>query len=188
MKFACSKNISIFIATANTSMTFQGKQLGRAQKVKSFELFFKQNYQRALLLAFRFMKDEMAAQDIVQEVFLAIWERREILLFSDALRPYLFTSVKNKCLSYISTDRGDIAIDKLKEPIAFENNEFSEEDERLVRLADGIKKLPPKCNEIFQLVIFEGKKYKETADILQVSLNTVKTQLRIAYNMLRSIF
>lgn len=169
-------------------MTFKGKQAGNSQKVHSFELFFKQNYHRALLLAFRFVKDEMLAQDIVQEVFLAIWEKRETLVFSARLRPYLFTSVKNKCLSYISADRGEISIDDIKEPIALGNDEFSEEDERLARLAAGIKKLPPKCKEIFQLVIFEGKKYQETADILQVSLNTVKTQMRIAYNLLRNIF
>jgi RNA polymerase sigma-70 factor (ECF subfamily) len=169
-------------------MTFKGKQTGISQKVQSFELFFKQNYHRALLLAFRFVKDEMLAQDIVQEVFLAIWEKRETLAFSASLRPYLFTSIKNKCLTYIHLNHENISIDQIKEPIAFEMDEFSEEDERLARLAKGIKKLPPKCKEIFQLIIFEGKKYQETADILRISLNTVKTQMRIAYNLLRSIF
>jgi RNA polymerase sigma-70 factor (ECF subfamily) len=169
-------------------MTFIGKQAGNSQKVQSFELFFRQNYHRALLLAFRFIKNEMLAQDIVQEVFLAIWEKRETLTFSATLRPYLFASVKNKCLTHLSTDHGKVSIDQIKEPVTFENNEFSEEDERLVRLAAGIKKLPPKCKEIFQLVVFEQKKYQETAEMLQISLNTVKTQMRIAYNLLRNIF
>lgn len=168
-------------------MTINRQQSGISGKDQSFELFFKQNYYRALLLAFRFMKNEMLAQDIVQEVFLAIWEKRETLVFSVTLRPYLFASVKNKCLTWLSMDHGEMSIDQIKEPVTFDGDEFSEEDERLVRLTEGIKKLPPKCKEIFQLIIFERKKYQETAEMLQISLNTVKTQMRIAYNMLRNI-
>lgn len=169
-------------------MIFKEKP-GISQKEQLFSLFFKQNYHRALLLAFRFMKDEMMAKDIVQEVFLSLWEKREDLVFSAGLCPYLFVAVKNRCLNelYLHHNK-NIPVSRLKESFVDIMDEIPEEDERLIRLAGQISKLPPRCREVFDLVIFKGMKYQEAADSLQISLNTVKTQMRIAYHMLHSIF
>ncbi|MGV8092344.1 MAG: sigma-70 family RNA polymerase sigma factor [Mangrovibacterium sp.] len=169
-------------------MIFKEKQPGISQKEQLFSIFFKQNYHRALLLAFRFMKDEMIAKDIVQEVFLSLWEKREELVFSAELRPYLFASVKNRCLNDLYLHHKNIPISQIKESSGYIMDEIPEEDERLIKLAGQISKLPPRCREIFELVIFKGMKYQEAADFLQISLNTVKTQMRIAYHMLRNIF
>jgi len=169
-------------------MISREKQSGVSRKEQLFSSFFNQNYQAALLLAFRFMKDEMMAKDMVQEVFLSLWEKREDLIFSDGLRPYLFVAVKNRCLNELYLNYKNIPVSQLKESTVDVVDEIPEEDERLIRLAGQISKLPPRCREVFDLVIFKGMKYQEAADALQISLNTVKTQMRIAYDMLRNIF
>lgn len=169
-------------------MTFREKQSGASQKEQLFSAFFKRNYHAALLLAFRFMKDEMTAKDVVQEVFLSLWEKREDLVFSDGLRPYLFVAVKNRCLNELYLNDKNISVSHLKGSSIDVADEIQEEDERLIRIAGQIIKLPPRCREVFDLVIFKGMKYQEAADALQISLNTVKTQMRIAYDMLRNIF
>lgn len=166
-------------------MAFKIKHPGRSQKEILFSEFFKQNYHHVLLVAFRFMKDEMIAQDVAQEVFLSIWEKRDLLAFSAALRPYLFKSVKNKCLRYLSLQHKNVPVEHIKDPI--ETDDPSEEDERLTRLAEEINKLPPKCKEVFQLIIFKKMKYQQAADFMNISINTVKTQMRIAYKMLQNI-
>lgn len=169
-------------------MTFREKQSDISKKEQLFSAFFKQNYHRALLLAFRFMKDEMTAKDLVQEVFLSLWEKREELVFSAKLRPYLFVAVRNKCLNELYLHHRNVPISQLKESSGYLIDEIAEEDERLIRLAGQIRKLPPRCRDIFELVIFKEMKYQEAADFLQISRNTVKTQMRIAYRMLRNIY
>lgn len=166
-------------------MASSTKHPDQSQKEILFSEFFKQNYHHVLLIAFRFMKDEMIAQDVAQEVFLSIWEKRDLLVFSPALRPYLFKSVKNKCLQYISLRHSNISVDHIKEPV--ETGDSTEEDERLIQIAQEINKLPPKCKEVFHLVIFKKMKYQQAADFLHVSINTIKTQMRIAYKMLQNI-
>ena len=140
---------------------------------------------------------EEDAENIVQDVFTELWEKREILSMPVNLIAYLFTTVKNKCLNhlrhkmivqetanllqeeYVITLR--MNMDSLK---VFDQNIFNEQDIEKV-ITQALDTLSPKCKEIFIMSKIEGKKQKQIAEELNISINTVETQIGIAYKKLR---
>lgn len=140
---------------------------------------------------------EEDAENIVQDVFTELWEKREILSMPVNLIAYLFTTVKNKCLNhlrhkmivqettnllqeeYVITLR--MNLDSLK---VFDQNIFNEQDIEKV-ITQALDTLSPKCKEIFIMSKIEGKKQKQIAEELNISINTVETQIGIAYKKLR---
>ena len=137
------------------------------------------------------------AENIVQDLFVDIWEKEELISTNLNLMPYLFTSVKNRCLNLL---RHKTVVqknaDKIQEEYhimlqmnlesleAFDQHLFSEPDiEEIVTRA--INTLPEKCREIFIMNKIEGKKQKEIATELQISLSTIESQMSIAYTKLK---
>jgi len=149
--------------------------------------FFKENYQTACLIANRYVKDLEQSEDLVQDVFTALCERWDSV--QKCVNPgyYLFTAVKNHALNHIQR--------KKKETVAFSNiiNEIPEEDTTgsfdkellAVKILHAIDELPPQCKKIFNLAYEKNLSYQEIADELNLSKNTVKTQIGIAYKSLR---
>ena len=141
---------------------------------------------------------EEDAENIVQDVFTELWEKREMLSMHINLVAYLFTTVKNRCLNhlrhktivhetatliqeeYLITMR--MNLNSLE---AFDQNLFSDQDiEKIITRA--LDTLSPKCKEIFVMSKIEGKKQKQIATELNISINTVETQIGIAYKKLRT--
>jgi RNA polymerase sigma-70 factor (ECF subfamily) len=152
-----------------------------------FEVFFKKYYKLALCISVRFTDNLTASEDIVQDIFLRLWKNAEILRPGDSLKSLLLKAVKNKSLNYIRDKKKNQEINSIRRFPAEEKDDF-EPDERISRLLVHIENLPPKCREVLDLVIFKGKKYQEAANQLGISVNTVKTQMGIAYKQLRKIF
>lgn len=154
----------------------------------AFESFFRENFQAACLVAFRFIEDKSIVEDIVQESFIILWEKRgEIYTDKDEFKKYLLVTVRNRSISYL---RG-IKVKYIDIEKSLQNYELTEEeklfdDEELsIRISKAIKSMPLRCREIFQLAYIENKTYSEIASILSISKNTVKTQMAIAYRILR---
>lgn len=129
------------------------------------------------------------AENIVQNVFVFLWEKHNTLQIHTSISSYLYTLVKNKCIDYLRHQktaqeyRAEQAL-KLTALEQLDTGLVSGEDiEKNVQQA--IDKLPPKCREIFILNRVEGKKYREIADILEISVNTVENQMGIALKKLR---
>lgn len=152
-----------------------------------FEVFFKKYYKLALCIAIRVTDSPAASEDIVQDVFLRLWENIEILRPGESLKPLLLKAVKNKSLNYIRDKKKNQDIHTIRRLPVEEEDDF-EPDERIFRILTQIENLPPGCRKIFDLVIFGEKKYQEAADQLGVSVNTIKTQMGIAYKQLRKTF
>lgn len=152
-----------------------------------FEVFFNEYFRLALLVSVRITDDVSASEDIVQDVFLWIWNHMESIRPGESLKPLLLTSVKNKSLNYLR-DKKDTR--EITEAISLKSDDkgFTEQDERLAQLLEQIDSLPARCREIFMLVVFHEKKYKEAAEHFGVSINTIKTQMGIAYKQLREKF
>lgn len=150
--------------------------------------FFKKNYQTACLIAIKYLKDHQLAEDLVQDVFINLWEKKENLQIHTNLRNYLFTAVKNHSINLIqrnksvTTSLSELFIDLPEEDFA---NTFSQE-ELAVRVYKSIQELPQGCQSVFRLAYENNYSYQEIADTLQISKNTVKTQMGIAYKQLRS--
>ena len=157
----------------------------------ALEYFFREYTDVLYYRAFGFVKDNLAAEDIVQEVFIRFWQLRKNLKITDSVPGYLCKAVDHRCHNYL---------EHLKVKHRYEESqkweevmeEVSEDEEELNIMRERLKmfvdSLPEKCREIFILACIEGLKYKQVAEKLDVSVNTVKTQLKSAYSKLRAEF
>ena len=157
----------------------------------ALEYFFREYTDVLYYRALGFVKDNLAAEDIVQEVFIRFWQLRKNLKITDSVPGYLCKAVDHRCHNYL---------EHLKVKHRYEESqkweevmeEVSEDEEELNIMRERLKmfvdSLPEKCREIFILACIEGLKYKQVAEKLDVSVNTVKTQLKSAYSKLRAEF
>ena len=155
--------------------------------VDSFGYFFKVNYHTACLVASRYIHDNQEAEDVVQEVFIRIWEKRAELHIHTNLKHYLLNSVRNTSINYIQRKKVlsvDFEIDETQQLKDDNDSEFINE-EFASKIDQAIEALPPKCKRIFLLAFVDNLTYQEIADTLGLSKNTVKTQMGIAYKLLR---
>ena len=141
-------------------------------------------YSRMKHFAQEYVLSEADAENIVQDVFLEVWKRRDVLAYHVNLIAFLFTSVKNECLDFLQHKViEEKAVTHIKEEYtrtlqmkyesleAFDEGFFSEDDiETLITKA--IDSLPEKCREIFIKSKIEGKRQKEIAEELGYRFNT----------------
>ena len=141
----------------------------------------------------RFAKEyvvfEEDAENVVQDVFLLLWEKREVLDIRISLVSYLFSLVKNRSLDYL---RHKVVAEEYKQELSFKlmsleqlNYTFSSEEEIEKVIANAIDKLPERCREIFLKSRIVGMKYREIAEELNISANTVENHIAIALKKLR---
>ncbi len=155
--------------------------------LNEYEKFFRDNFQPATLVAYRYIGDHALVEDIVQESFISIWEKQsEIFKDQQSLKKYLFVTVRNRTISHLRS----IKIKQVDLEPSFEihqedDEELYPEEELTIRISKTIKQMPSRCREIFLLAYIEGMTYNAIAKQLSISKNTVKTQMGIAYRMLR---
>jgi RNA polymerase sigma-70 factor, ECF subfamily len=155
---------------------------------KAFELLFQEHYGALGRFAAGYINDRESAEEIVQDVFVNLWQKRDSIDSNKPVKSYLYTSVKNRCLNYIRDNKKfrsqylDIEAE-LEIPVK-ERDYFSEAyTEQKVKQA--LEKLPEKCREVFELNRFEGLKYQQLADKLGISVKTVEAQMSKALKILR---
>lgn len=159
----------------------------------ALEYFFQKYMELLYYRALGYIKDPLVAEDIVQEVFIRFWDNRKKLEISLSVIAYLTRSVVNSCKNYLEhlsvRQRYEQDYQHENQNLT-EKKEYDEEElEQLrIRLRIFIDSLPEKCREIFILACIDGLKYREVAERLGVSVNTVKTQVKNAYTKLRADF
>lgn len=137
--------------------------------------------------------DKDTAEDLVQDVFVRIWQKRQIPFDVEGVKTYLFRSVQNACLDYlrhqqIESTYADGVIHTLKiEEINYHSHTdtLELEQERLASVYREIGKLPDRCREVFTLAYLDEKKASEIADMLRISQRTVEAQLYKALKIIR---
>lgn len=164
---------------------------------ENFDSIYINNFSRLFLFAKEYVLFDEEAENIVQDIFLMLWEKREALRVDVSLTAYLFTLVKNKCIDFL---RHQMVEQMYSENVKHEYNEelnvklfalesfdhnFSSEEDIETLLRNAIDKLPERCRMIFIKSRIEGKKYKEIAEELNLSVNTVEGQISIALKKLR---
>lgn len=155
---------------------------------KAFETIFRHYYPHLCLYASRVLKNTAAAEEIVQELFVLLWERREETEIETSVKNYLFKAVKNHCLNYIKHNQ---IKNEYSRKILAETNTFSPDDEietqteLFQKIEESISGLPEKRQEIFRLSRQEGLKYREIAEKMNISVKTVETQMGMAIKTLR---
>lgn len=151
-----------------------------------FDRYFDELYRPLCAFAYRFVKDPEVVEDLVQEVFINLWENTEPRNES-SVRSYLYTATRNACLNHL---KHDAVVKKHESQIKYElesDQQFNHqiiEEEVFNRLYTEIRELPNAAQKIMLLAL-KGLKNNEIAEQLKISENTVKTQKKIAYAKLK---
>jgi RNA polymerase sigma-70 factor (ECF subfamily) len=129
------------------------------------------------------------AEEIVQNMFVRLWERRDLLDVQTSVKAYLYKCVHNDCLNYIKHKKIKA---RYQDHAAFTMNDQAERtSDKLVlgelqnRLQAAMNELPEQCRTIFQMSRFEELKYREIAEELGLSVKTVESQMGKALRILR---
>lgn len=163
----------------------------------NFENFYTTWYSRAKHFAMEYVIFEPEAEDIVQDVFLHLYERQELLSGYSNPIGYLFTSIKNKSLDFLQKKGVEKeAIDNMQteeeltlrmkyDSLEILNTDILESSNIEEIVDNALNNLPEKCRQIFIMNKFEGKKQKQIAEELNITINTVESQMAIAYKKIR---
>jgi len=161
----------------------------RAGDSDAFDAVFRANYAALVGSAERILGRRDVAEEIVQDVMLELWRRRETLAVEDSLRGYLFRATRNRSLNHLRHG----AIEKRAEPELAANRAESGssahaalvEEEIEVAVKRAVADLPARCREVFELSRVHGLRYAEIATTLGISVKTVEAQMGKALRLLR---
>ena len=152
---------------------------------KAFKELFDTFYERLYAFSFKYVQNAYAAEEIVENTMLMIWEKRKKLGAIKNFKSYLYTAVRNASFDYIKKDKKMVSINMdAHDSIDYFNQNVIEEETHTL-LIDALKSLPEKCRKVFELCCIDGLKYKEVAEELSISVNTVKSQRSRAIELLK---
>jgi RNA polymerase sigma-70 factor (ECF subfamily) len=157
---------------------------------KAFEQTFRTYYPRLCNYACSMLKDEEEAEEVVQTVFLTIWEKREDLEITLSLKSYLYRAVHNHCLNRFK--HATVREVHREHTLNFSSHSYESVTEVIHaneledRIEKAVSTLPEQCQKAFRLSRFEELKYQEIADQLGISIKTVENQIGKALKILRA--
>ena len=126
------------------------------------------------------------AEELVEDVFVKLWANRQNITAIENIRVYLYVAVKNKALNKLSQKATELIaapfdyLDTTLDEFAASPYDLMITSEMMERMHQVIETLPPRCKMIFKLIREDGLKYKEVAEILNISINTIDAQMAIA--------
>lgn len=155
-----------------------------------FEQVFKGHFKSLHAYACTIIRDAEPAEEIVQGVFLKLWEKKEELTIRENVSAYLYRAVHNESLNYLRHQKVRMAYQShvMREQ---KQNEAGKPAEKVImgelekKLDEALRDLPEQCRTIFQLSRFEDLKYKEIAERLGLSVKTIENQMGKALKLLR---
>lgn len=155
----------------------------------AYEQLFRQYYKPLCNYAYTLVKDKDEAEEVVQTVFYNLWNRRENLEITGAVKPYLYRAAHNDSLNRIKHGKvkRSYAGDYLKtaEQASPDASRSLHAKELNVRIREAIDALPEQCGHVFKLSRFESMKYAEIAEQLGISVKTVEHHMGKALKVLR---
>lgn len=158
---------------------------------QAFESLFKQYYQMLLKVAKFLINDTEQAEEIVHDVFLNVWQKRENINPEASFKNYLITAVRNRCFNYLKAKKKTQSIDNdetwVEELVADTLTDTPAQVKDIQNAIDAaVAKLPQQCGIIFQLSRYENMSYKEIAEALSLSPKTIENQIGRALKSLRT--
>ncbi len=157
----------------------------------AFREIFETYHTRLCFFASKFVPFGIAAEDVVQEIFLKLWEKKDEFHSIESVKAFLYISVKNHCLNLCKHDK------VVKNFSGVASREEADEEKILNSILEAevfekvykaLETLPAGCRNVLHLSYFEGMKNKEVAEYLHVTINTVKTQKKRGLSLLRIAF
>lgn len=155
-------------------------------EVKDFEALFKEWFQTLTNYAYKLLLDQSSAEDAVQQVFAKVWEKRNQLEIDSSVKSYLFRATYNTCMNELKRNKKLNHFEELAEKAShFSADETARSSDLERSIKQGLNNLPERCRAIFVLSRYENLKYKEIAQLLDISIKTVENQMGKALKLMR---
>lgn len=161
----------------------------------AYEQIFRKYYRLLCAKAYYMLGNMTEAEDLVQELLGKIWEKQLYYTISTSLSAYLYRAVNNRCLDFLEKKKNELKqlneykadqeLGVSQEEAPFAKDEQSAVQDTAANFELALRELPAQQMEAFKLVFVQEKKYKEAAEKMGISINSVKTHLRIAVRTLR---
>ena len=159
---------------------------------KAFKQFYQLLFLRLYQFAFSYVRSKEYSEEIVNDVFLVLWQKRSILDTITNINVYLYVAIKNASLNYLR--KKNQALPLSIDDLTVHHLSFVSDPESILinhelqtRIREAVDQLPSRCRLIFKLIKEDGLSYKEVAAILEISVKTVDAQLYIALKKLACI-
>lgn len=156
----------------------------------AFKYFFDTYYDDLCNFVNSYLRDQILSEDIVQSIFIYLWEKKDSLPFNCSIKAYLYTASKNKSLNYIRNQKNKNRI--IEELIPKNELFFSEDADQFLEfeelkkiICDAVEGLPTQCKTIYQLSRDRELTNKEIAENLGISVKTVENQMTIAIKKIK---
>lgn len=141
---------------------------------------------KLIQFAISLVRSKEIAEELVEDVFVKLWANRQNIAEIENLTVYLYVAVKNRSLNALSHKAKELMsapfdyLDTTLDEFAPDPYDIMITSEMMASMQHAIDELPPRCKMIFKLIREDGLKYKEVADILNISVNTIDAQMAIA--------
>lgn len=157
---------------------------------EQFEIVYKSYFKGLHAYANSILEDFEQSEEMVQQVFLKLWERRKNIEINISVQAYLYRSVYNESMNYLKHEKVKQAhvsfVKHTTNEISDNHHKDIHTKELEINIRKALNKLPEQCRTIFQLSRFEELKYKEIAERLQLSIKTVENQMGKALKIMRT--
>lgn len=156
---------------------------------KALHSLLKLFYGPLCLFAERLVKDRLAAEDVVGESFIKLWDKRSDFETLQNTKAFLYITTRNSCLNLLKREKRDNLSKKQLAYLTGDQEEYILNEmvraEVLQEIMQEIERLPEQCRKVLKLGYLEGMKNQEIADLLQISVHTVKNQKARAIQLLK---
>ena len=187
---AYEKQLYIYLVTASDDDALDARLalLRQTDAVAFLEELFKTFYAPLGAVVYRVVPDRAVVEDLLQDVFLRVWQGRDKLPVIGSYRAYLIRMALNAALRYQERARRQVRWDEAQPPApptapAALAGLYA--DETAVAVAAGLAQLPPQCRVIFELSRYENLSYQQIAEALELAPKTVENQMGKALRILR---
>jgi RNA polymerase sigma-70 factor, ECF subfamily len=157
--------------------------------IKAFEMYFKAYYQPLCNYAYTFLQDREESEEIVQSIFVSVWEKRSSIHVRTSAKSYMYAMVRNACLNVIKHEK--IKQKYAGEELALASPGYESVSQTISsgelegKIQQAMQKLPEQCRLVFKLSRFEELKYSEIAEQLDISIKTVENHMGKALKIMR---
>jgi RNA polymerase sigma-70 factor (ECF subfamily) len=156
--------------------------------IRAFEQLFREYYEQLCQWAYQYLHDRDSSEEVVQDLFYHIWLNRKSLQFRISFKSYMYKSVSNNCKMQLRQKKRRSEIEKMlaDENLLIEDPEYTLETEELSEIVNRtLDNLPARSAEVFRMSRYEGMKYSEIADVLNISVKTVEANMSKALALFR---
>lgn len=165
------------------------KQMAEGNR-QAFTELYKRYWEDLFITAANVLRGKEEAGDVLQDVFLSLWNRRNDLNLKGSFAAYLHTSVRYKCLHYIEKNitRRDylVVLAKVSLSTSSSNVEFNLQLKEMQQMINKtVAKMPPKMQEVYKLSRLEHMSHKEISDLMSISVETVRKHIQHALQLIK---